>query len=270
MASFVSRWGVRGSNEISDGLTAVYRFEHKLDSSNATLDADGDDELTDDGRLSFVGLSGGFGTLTLGQIWGAEYNSTGAILDNSYFYGSSQGSYRVGDAVSYAMSTGPVSLQLDAIMNDNPKSLDRMLVGASAGFGSGKVAVSYDSNNNNPANKTTNTTIAGEVSFGSLRAYLGFATNKSDSRADDAACRITKCRSTFGGVGGSVGDSGISFLVQATQKRDAAGKPTEAVLTLARSLGGGTTVVLESLFNTKDAMGNKADSTTALALKVDF
>ena len=37
------------------------------------------------GRLAYVGLSGGFGTLTIGQIWSASYNSVGAITDNSIF-----------------------------------------------------------------------------------------------------------------------------------------------------------------------------------------
>ena len=292
--SFGSRWGVKGSNEISDGLSAVYRYEESLDLRSATLGAGN--------RLSYVGLSGGFGTLTMGRVWGAEYNSTGAILDASYFFGSSEGSYRVGPAVSYAISTGPVSLQLDAIMSDkrtedkftvsngvrtkdddngknlsinNNKTVDRMIVGASAGFGAGKVAISYDSNSdgvekdmdgkgklNNMKPKTTNTTIAGEVSFGSMRAYVGQATSKEDGSS--------KVRAIMGGVGGSIGDTGMGFLMQATQKRDATGKPTPILLSLYRSLGGGSTVILEGVFNDKNSDGTKAKSRTALVLKVDF
>ncbi len=288
MNSFGSRWGVKGSNEISDGLSAVYRYEEALDLKNATLGAGN--------RLSYVGLSGGFGTLTMGRVWGAEYNSTGAILDNSYFIGDSYGTYRVGPAISYAISTGPVSLQLDAIMSNkrtkdkftvtngvrtadaengtnlsvnNNKTVDRMLFGASASFGSGKVAISYDSNSdgvesdgNTMTPKTTNTTIAGEVSFGSMRAYVGQATKKPDGG--------NKVRTIMGGVGGSLGDTGMGFLMQAAKKRDATGKPTPILLSLYRSLGGGSTVVLEGLFNDKNADGTKAKSRTTLVLKVDF
>ena len=249
-----SRWGVKGSNEISDGLSAVYRYEENLDLRTATL--------LGGNRLSYVGLSGGFGTLTMGRVWGAEYNSTGAITDNSYFHGDSYGSYRVGPAVSYAISTGPVSLQLDVIMNNNPKSIDQMLFGASAGFGAGKVAVSYDSNSNDPNNKTTNTTFAGEVSFGSMRAYVGQATKKDSSNA--------KTRTIMGGVGGSLGDTGMGFLMQAAKKRDAMGKPTPILLSLYRSLGGGSTVVLESVFNDKNGNGTKRSTLASLTLKVDF
>ena len=267
-----SRWGVKGSNEISDGLSGVYRYEEALDLKTATLSAGN--------RLSYVGISGGFGTLTMGRVWGAEYNSTGAILDNSYYLGNSYGSYRIGPAVSYAISTGPVNLQLDAIMRNNPvnnnKTVDRMLFGASAGFGAGKVAISYDSNsdgiddNDTPNDKsddtmepkTTNITLAGEVSFGSMRVYVGQATSKPDGG--------NKARTIMGGVGGSLGDTGMGFLMQAAKRRDAMGKPTPILLSLYRSLGGGSTVILEGVFNNKNNMGNKIDAQTTLTLKVDF
>ena len=209
----------------------MYRYEEALNLENATL--------SDGNRLSYVGLSGGFGTLTMGRVWGAEYNTTGGILDNSYFYGDSYGSYRVGPALSYAVSAGPVSMQLDAIMQGrsnktnltnptvdtgttacarvtgavatttctvkragdarlskdiNVKTVDRILFGLSADFGSGKVAVSYDSHNTYdenvvvpttgdganvvPDEKKTNLTAAGEFTFGSTRVYLGYSQKK--------------------------------------------------------------------------------------------
>ena len=62
MMSNGSRWGVKGSSEVSEGLTAVYRYEAALDLSlRPTLGEKGA------GRLSYVGLSGGFGTVTLGR-----------------------------------------------------------------------------------------------------------------------------------------------------------------------------------------------------------
>ena len=104
-----SRWGIRGSSEVSEGLTAVYNFETNVDSTNATQPS---------GRLSYVGLSGGFGTLTIGQIWSASFNSVGAITDNSTFIGNSETSYRNGSSVSYAVSVENISIQADAIMKN--------------------------------------------------------------------------------------------------------------------------------------------------------
>ena len=82
-----SRWGIKGSSEVSEGLSAVYRFETKIDSSNAGSPG---------GRLSYVGLSGGFGTLTIGQVWSAAYNHIGGIIDTPHKYGTSG---IVGDAL---------------------------------------------------------------------------------------------------------------------------------------------------------------------------
>ncbi len=308
-----SRWGVKGSNEISDGLTAVYRYEEALDLRTATLSAGN--------RLSYVGLSGGFGTLTMGRVWGAEYNSTGAITDGSYFYGNSHGSYRVGPALSYAVSAGPVSMQLDAIMAGNgardrgdhvhgqgngegpdncgtgasvtaetrcinypdddntvnTKSIDRILFGLSAGFGSGKVAVSYDSDSTTPAFKDTNITAAGEFTFGATRVYLGYSQKKTPSggdQDDDAdGTQVQKTTSTFAGIGGSFGDTGLSYLMQVVQRKQEFGgtaKPTPILLSIAKSLGGSSTIILEGVTNNKTFAGAKQKATVGLILKVDF
>ena len=132
-----SRWGIRGSSEVSEGLTAVYRFEHKLSTANASQPG---------GRLAYAGLSGGFGTITLGQVWSASFNSVGAITDKSYFYGNSETSYRVPSAASYALSAGNVSFQVDAIMNpgvDSGGAIDQLEFGLSLSLEGAKLAVAY-------------------------------------------------------------------------------------------------------------------------------
>ena len=132
-----SRWGIKGSSEVSEGLTAKYQFEHKLSTVNASQSG---------GRLAYVGLSGGFGTVSLGQVWSASFNSVGAITDNSSFYGNSETSYRVPSAVSYALSAGNVSFQVDAIMNpdvDTGSAIDQMEFGMSLNVDAAKIAVAY-------------------------------------------------------------------------------------------------------------------------------
>ena len=68
-----SRWGIKGSSEISEGLSAVYRFESKHSTNDGSQPG---------GRLAYAGLSGGFGTVTLGQIWNAAYNHVGMPIGN--------------------------------------------------------------------------------------------------------------------------------------------------------------------------------------------
>ena len=133
--------GIKGSNEVSEGLTAVYQFEHSINTSTA-------DQTS--GRLSYVGLSGGFGTLTLGQVWGAAYNNSGGMRDINNFYGGSDvtGGGRVGNAVSYAFSSGAAGFQVDAIMDgakDTGDTVDQLGFGVTINLGEfGKLGLAYE------------------------------------------------------------------------------------------------------------------------------
>ena len=142
-----SRWGIKGSNELTDGLTATYRFEHQFSTENAGLARTGNILGAKEGRLANVGLSGGFGNLSLGTIWSASFNGTGAITDNSMLWGNSHTSYTVGNALSYSNSVGDASFQVDAIMDsarDTGDAVDQVEFGMSIGLGDiGKLAVSY-------------------------------------------------------------------------------------------------------------------------------
>ena len=133
-----SRWGIKGSAEVSDGLTAVYRFEHKISTANGSQPG---------GRLAYAGLSGGFGTITLGQIWNAAYNHAGAITDTSYYFGNATTGYRHGSALSYAFSTGPVGFQLDLVSDgskDTGQGIDKTEFGVTVGLGEvGKIALAH-------------------------------------------------------------------------------------------------------------------------------
>ncbi len=156
MFSNGSRWGVKGSNEISEGLTANYRYEEALDLATASL-ATGN-------RLSYVGLSGGFGTVTIGRIWSASWNSVGAILDNSYVYGSSHTSYRVGPAVSYSNSAGAASLQVDLVMdggNAAKSGVDSYEFGLSFDLGAATLAFAHRKRNHAAMSTTTTEFVPG-------------------------------------------------------------------------------------------------------------
>ncbi len=133
-----SRWGIKGSNEAGEGLTAVYRFEHKISTTNGGQPG---------GRLAYVGLTGGFGSLTMGQIWNAAYNHAGSITDQSYYFGDSGTGYRHGNALSYAYSAGAVGFQLDLISDggsDTGKAVDKTEFGMTIGLGEiGRIAIAH-------------------------------------------------------------------------------------------------------------------------------
>ena len=132
-----SRWGVMGGHELSEGLSAVYRFEQSISTSNAEQGP----------RLAYAGVSGGFGSLSVGQLWSASFNHVGSVNDKSWYNGVAGSSFRLGNAVSYAYSSDVFSMQVDAVMDskrDTGDAVDQMEFGMTIGLGEiGKVALSY-------------------------------------------------------------------------------------------------------------------------------
>ena len=260
--------------------------------------------------MSYAGLSGGFGTLTLGQVWSASYNSVGAITDNSYAYGDSETAYRHGNAVSYAVSVENISIQIDALMNQSggtteDKNVDEIHLGASMGLGeNGKLALShiswdaglwdaddegYTADDPNNEVKISSTLIAGEYNIGSMTAYLGFGQKKGTDKSTpataptaDAPHTISQTnKTTFMGVRGSVGDTGVSYVFQARNKKTKgtavtdnngtevaipSNKHTPWMFGLNRGLGGGASVHFSH--GNPDRDGVK--SQTYLGLQVNF
>ena len=285
-----SRWGIKGSAEAGEGLTAVYQFEHKIDAATASLGGGG--------RLSYVGLSGGFGTVTAGQIWSASYNSAGAITDNSYFNGDSQTTYRHGNAASYAFSNDLMALQFDAVyadpsddgFKDNPNDdLERTEFGLSVNIGDmGKVAVAFqddkytltdvDTSNARSDGDTTwrtkTTTVAAQVSVSDLTAYVGSqnansictgvvagtGSNACDGTTDGQV--NSKAKTTFFGIRGGLGDTGINYVFQWRDKKDDGKKPW--ILGLGKSLGGGASMQIEH------SNVDGGDNATRVNLQVNF
>ena len=286
--------------------------------------------------MSYVGLSGGFGTLTIGQIWSATYNSVGAITDNSNFLGDSETSGRHGNVVSYAVSVENMSIQVDVTMNKGEggegaqaipashnhtinggrisnavtikntnntivkgaavdavpedKNVDAMEIGVSMGLGeNGKIAFAHKNHDTAKDVQKKSNYIAGQYSIGAMTAFLGIARHNTtafaagESNAGDIQLRSSqKISTTFAGVRGSVGDTGVSYLFQARSKKAegteladsgevslrpiAPNKHTTWMLGLSKSLGGGASVHFEH----SDPDQKDKKSTSFLALKVDF
>ncbi len=137
-----SRWGIKGSAEASEGLTVNYQFEQGIWTTDATLYA----------RRANAGLSGGFGTITIGKITSASYNHIGAILDQSQFYGSPETEGAPNSALSYAYSSGAVSFQVDMVSDgatDSGGGVDKTDFGLTVGLGEiGKVAFAHTNQKN--------------------------------------------------------------------------------------------------------------------------
>lgn len=91
-----SRLGVKGSEDLGNGLTAVYQFEFGVDAS---------DEGTLSGRLAYAGIAGGFGTVAVGRQTTPYYST----VDKTDLFATSMagandhylGPVRIGNALAY-------------------------------------------------------------------------------------------------------------------------------------------------------------------------
>ena len=101
-----SRWGLRGSEDLGGGLKAVFQLESGFDISTG---ANTQGVLF--GRQAFVGLSGGFGTVSLGRQYTAYdvlrgatnnvYDSAFAATGGAWANGVADYSNRVNNSISY-------------------------------------------------------------------------------------------------------------------------------------------------------------------------
>ena len=320
-----SRWGIMGSHEAGEGLTAVYRFEQGI-----TVD-----DAEQFGRLSYVGISGGFGSLTLGRIWSASYNKVGAMLDRAWYYGNAGTSFRLGDAVSYAFSNDLMSLQVDAVYgspstaaaaNDyagmrevagltvdafsgisgdqaglinlarKEENLQQVEFGLSVNIGDmGRISFAHvdDKHSFADANSLTqgddaetavtspsswsskNNVVAGELSVADLTVYLGSgkvsyknttgaADNDTDATdaADGRSAVKADEKTTFFGLSGALGDTGVGYVFQWNDVKSSGANPW--VISLTKGLGDHSSVVLEH------ANSDAGSKSTQVGLVVNF
>ena len=326
-----SRWGLQGSAEVSEGLTAAFRYEANINTANAetsgglghahdgtwidlnidpssnaftsaqvmgagdflntcvrgnpftmSTEGTGDDEIvvytplgatelitdaTEDnvacgilideaddsgpgGRHSYVSLSGGFGTVTLGQFWSASANHYGFAVDPSYAYGTFGGaSSRNGNSVSYSTSAGDVSFQIDKVTGDN----ERTEFGATAALGPVEVGVGYWSSAVDEAGFSGVALSAGAAG---VNLTIGLGSSDDPDTGDSSDTSILH-------INGSVGDSGVSYAVQIANSDD--DDSDQNLVSLTNSLGSGTSLIFEHV-----DPGGDDDSTSLIGLKVDF
>lgn len=95
-----SRIGVKGSEDLGEGLKAIYQWEAEIETAEGGSTYDGGFKQ----RLGFVGLSGGWGTAAIGRQWTPYYNSVHKTdiwqlsgMDDWYL-----GETREGNIITYA------------------------------------------------------------------------------------------------------------------------------------------------------------------------
>ena len=140
-----SRWGLQGSSDLGNGLTAVGRYEFftytNREGDNVIISSGGLGATNgrggiNDTRLGFVGLTGGFGSITIGNQWSAWFNTVGTLIDPTFTLATSgyvTGYFRTSNTIKYSNTFGPVYLDLDVRMANTGPQNDTEALGMNNG-----------------------------------------------------------------------------------------------------------------------------------------
>jgi len=147
-----SRWGVRGSEDLGNGLSAIYHIETNINASEYNGNGDGQT-----GRLAWVGLQGGFGAVKIGAQWTPFYNALGAtdIFNEANWFDKYNGPFRQNNSILYETPSSITAFKGEAMLVMNgadPASdgIDVYDIGASGNFGPVYVGAAYRSEEGQP------------------------------------------------------------------------------------------------------------------------
>ena len=140
-----TRWGVRGSEDLGSGLSAIYHIE-------TNINADTYNGGSQTGRLAWVGLQGGFGAVKLGAQWTPYYNALGAtdIFNEANWFDKYAGPFRQNSALLYETPGSISAFKGEAMLvldggDDSSDGVDVYDIGASGTFGPVYVGAAYRS-----------------------------------------------------------------------------------------------------------------------------
>ena len=256
-----SRFGFKGSGDLGNGMSAFARYEF-----STTTDAKAKDSSGIGNRLSFVGMSGPFGSVSLGQQWSAYFQNFGTHASLNILKGPGQLSNtvrpwlgRTGDTIKYANNFGPVSLKLDARVDD---------AGGGNGVGGGltinpmdnvTLAVAFD--NGDTANQEA-IGFVGRAGLGMLTVTVAHEQAESDAGESDntllwLGAGVTDSLSLTVGYG----KAGETLTGMAEEETD------QLALIGVLNMGGGLKL-WGQFHNTDD--GNSDADTIALGMRLDF
>ncbi len=144
-----SRWGLRGAQDLGNGLKAIFTLESGFDVNNGTQSQ----ENRIFGRQAFVGLSGDFGTVTIGR----QYDSIADFVSPLAASGRWEGSFaahpgdldnfnntrRVNNSIKY-VSNSYEGLSFGGLYSNNGtagKRSDGQIWSAGVGYANGPIAL---------------------------------------------------------------------------------------------------------------------------------
>ncbi len=280
VTSVSSRFGLKGSADLGNGMTAFGRYEFSTDTDNENPPG------INDLRLGFVGISGGFGSFAIGQQWSAFFDTFGTLISPTYSLGYflyssfAEGPFRTSNTIKYSNSFGPVYLEADVRLNDSEEgnAVAEKLNGN--GFGIGAtinptdnigIYLAVDSEENAP---DADTGVANEDTD---RAGIGFKVGFGNGMAFSYGHMETETGSNTKELDQIYFSSGLwekgSLLVGFGQgsETNRTNDPDSWFLGIYHRMGGGLRLYLESTGVDFGNGGTESDLTvTLLGARIDF
>jgi len=142
-----SRLRFKASSDLGNGQSAFMNYEFRVVSDAGHIHGSGPTQ-----RLSYVGIKGDWGSLSMGSQWSTLFNVVGTFIDKSNrygglgYWGGGGGQYRMRDSVYVSTSLGGMSLSGDVQMLDENDDLDRATIGANLGIGGVSIGAAWQDN----------------------------------------------------------------------------------------------------------------------------
>ncbi|MEE9327779.1 MAG: porin [Cocleimonas sp.] len=180
-----SRFGIKASNEISDGLTAFGRYEFGVNLDEGHLS---NSEGTN--RLAYVGLKGGFGEFSVGTRWSPMYNYVTSPVDPFQMLGGTNAdngyisSFRRSDTINYKNKFGAAGVHVQVQMDDKDAgndAVDEFQIGAGFKAGSINLGLAYV----DTTDKESVLGLHGGTKFGPIGVGVSYYTKDSDTAGAD-------------------------------------------------------------------------------------
>ncbi len=237
-----SRFGLKASSEISDGLTAFGRYEFGVEADEGRLAGIDEDDLVNrkTQRLAYVGLKGGFGEVSIGTRWSPYYNHTISPVDPTNAFGGTWNAgagyltdFRNTDTINYKNKFGAASVGVQLQMADDDvdsDAIDEVSIGASMKVGSATVGIGYLDT------KDDSSTVA--IHARSKFGPISIGGTYQDRSPDAAAAADSSAIALALGYGMGGGKT-INLVYGETSVDDGGADPSQIGLEYAHNMGAG-------------------------------
>ncbi len=245
--SLGSRFGFKANSDLGNGLIGHAQLEIQVAADQST----GKNTT----RLGFVGLSGGFGKVTIGSQ-GAAFKGS-LHMDQSIWEGGIGGTTgaRHSNTIKYSNAVGPLSLQVDLTANDSDDNIQGPegnggAIGLKASL-TDNIELGFAAEMKEHENMDNDWIgVSGKVSLGQFFGALGW-TNNETTKANGETDKDIDYTQFW--VGADVAD-GTSVIFGYGEKDDGDDKATPSATTFGvfHDIGGGLAVWYEGQVNDDD------------------